>query len=1003
MTSIERTAYPRFKRQFTTKELTEIYTPTSSEIAFAYSTTKGENNILNLLVILKSFQRLGYFPSISDIPLKIINHIRSHLKFKSDIVLGYENKKTMYRHRTAIREYLQVKSFNQTALHLAVSAVNESATVMDNPADLMNVAIAELIKNRYELPGFNTLNRLVRRVRNLVNQSLFQLVLSRLNNDYQQRLLDLLDNHPVEYRSLYNNLKQLPKRPTRNHLNDLIVHLIWLDSLGDIKPLLAGITAAKIQHFAAEARVLDASEIKEFNLPKRITLILCLIYSVQVTTRDNLVEMFLKKMRLIHNNAKRELELIKQRYQETVEKLLGVFGNVLQVLVDEEQELTNIDKLNKTEIVDNTDKLGQVNQLLVTEGGAQQLLSECEAINAYKGNNYLPLLWQFYKSHRSTFFRLLNALKFESTTSEQSLIEALNFILKNQSKRGNFLKNTIDLDLEFASPQWQKLLFVEQGNKTKIVRRHLEVCVFSYLMTELRSGDICVIGSENYADHREQLLPWSECLPLIDQYCKDLGFAPDAIGFVEQLKSWLTDTVLKVDAGYPDNRQLVINDLGEPVLKKSPRHNLSPEAKALLVAVEERFPERNLIDILRNVDYWTNFTRHFGPMSGSDPKLERATERYLLTSFTYGCNLGPTQAARHMRGIVTAKEISFVNRRHVSVDKLNAALVDIINRYNVLKLPSIWGDGTTAAADGTKYELYEENLLSEYHIRYGGYGGIAYHHVSDTYVALFSHFISCGTWEAVYIIDGLLKNRSDIQPRTVHADTQGQSTPVFALSHMLGIKLMPRIRNWKDLTFFRPDNDTVYKHIDSLFKDTIDWDKIKNHWQDILQVVLSIQTGKISSAVLLRKLGNYSRKNRLYQAFQELGRVIRTVFMLQYISDMKLRKQITAATNIVEAYNGFSKWFFFGGFGVISNNDPIEQEKIVKYNDLIANAVIFQNVVDLTDVLRDLLKSGCSITREDVAALSPYMTSHIKRFGDYLIDMETVPNLLDDEGLLVLA
>jgi TnpA family transposase len=997
VTSIERTAYPRFKRQFTTKELTDIYTPTKLEIAFAYATTKGESNVLNLLVILKSFQRLGYFPSLTDIPLKIINHIRSHLKFAIDIGLGYENNKTMYRHRTAIREYLQVKSFNQTALHLAISVVNESAQVMDNPADLMNVAIAELIKNRYELPGFNTLNRLVRRVRNLVNQNLFQLVLGRISIDYQQRLLDLLDNQPVEYRSLYNNLKQLPKRPTRNHLNDLIVHLIWLDSLGDIKPLLADMTAAKIQHFAAEARVLDASEIKEFNLPKRITLILCLIYSASIRTRDNLVEMFLKKMQLIHNHAKKELELIKQRYQVTVEKLLGVFSNVLQVLVDEPSD----DKSDKSDEVNQSDKFEQVNRLLAPEGGAEQLLSECEAINAYKGNNYFPLLWRFYKSHRSSFFRLLGALKFASTTSEQGIFEALNFILENQSRRGEFFNHTIDLD--FASPQWQKLLVVEQGNKTKIVRRHLEVCVFSYLMAELRSGDICVKGSENYADHREQLLPWSECLPLIDQYCGDLGFANDAVGFVAQLKSLLTDTALRVDTAYPDNRQLVINDLGEPVLKKYPRHDLSPSAKALLDAVEERFPERNLIDILRNVDYWTNFTRHFGPMSGSDPKLERATERYLLTSFTYGCNLGPTQAARHMRGIVTSKEILFVNRRHVSVDKLNAALVDIINRYNVLKLPGIWGDGTTAAADGTKYELYEENLLSEYHIRYGGYGGIAYHHVSDTYVALFSHFISCGTWEAVYIIEGLLKNLSDIQPHTIHADTQGQSTPVFALSYMLGIKLMPRIRNWQDLNFFRPNNDTVYKHIDSLFKDAIDWVKIENHWQDILQVVLSIQTGKISSAVLLRKLGNYSRKNRLYQAFQELGRVIRTVFLLQYISDMKLRQQITAATNIVEAYNGFSKWFFFGGFGVIANNDPIEQEKIIKYNDLVANAVIFHNVVDLTDVLRDLLKAGHLISREDVAALSPYMTSHIKRFGDYLIDMETVPNLLDDDGILVLT
>ena len=68
-----------------------------------------------------------------------------------------------------------------------------------------------------------------------------------------------------------------------------------------------------------------------------------------------------------------------------------------------------------------------------------------------------------------------------------------------------------------------------------------------------------------------------------------------------------------------------------------------------------------------------------------------------------------------MRGVVTARELSFVNRRHVSVDKLNAALTDIINRYNVLNLPKLWGDGTSAAADGTKYELYEENLLSEYH------------------------------------------------------------------------------------------------------------------------------------------------------------------------------------------------------------------------------------------------------------------------------------------------
>lgn len=346
----------------------------------------------------------------------------------------------------------------------------------------------------------------------------------------------------------------------------------------------------------------------------------------------------------------------------------------------------------------------------------------------------------------------------------------------------------------------------------------------------------------------------------------------------------------------------------------------------------------------------------------------------------YGCNLGPAQTSKHMRSLVTPHMLSFVNRRHVTAQKIDAAIRDILNQYNTLSLPKLWGDGKTAAADGTKFDLYEENLLSEYHIRYGGYGGIAYHHISDTYIALSSHFIPCGVWEAVYIIDGLLKNKSDIQPDTLHADTQGQSTPVFALAYLLRINLMPRIRNWKDLIFFRPSEDTVYEHIDPLFSDTVDWDLLETHWKDLLQVVLSIKEGKILPSTLLRKLSNESKKNRLYQAFRELGRVVRTVFLLKYISDITLREQITASTNKVEAYNGFSKWLFFGGDGVIAENDPEEQEKRIKYNDLVANAVIFQNVIDITLILRDLIKEGQTLFRNDAEALSPYLTKHVKLY-----------------------
>jgi len=99
----------------------------------------------------------------------------------------------------------------------------------------------------------------------------------------------------------------------------------------------------------------------------------------------------------------------------------------------------------------------------------------------------------------------------------------------------------------------------------------------------------------------------------------------------------------------------------------------------------------------------------------------------------------------------------------------------VINGYNRLVLPKSWGSGKHASADGTKWDLYERNLLSEYHIRYGGFGGIGYYHLSDLYIALFNHFIPCGAYEGVYILDPFYQNQSDIQPDTVHADTHGHT------------------------------------------------------------------------------------------------------------------------------------------------------------------------------------------------------------------------------------
>lgn len=116
---------------------------------------------------------------------------------------------------------------------------------------------------------------------------------------------------------------------------------------------------------------------------------------------------------------------------------------------------------------------------------------------------------------------------------------------------------------------------------------------------------------------------------------------------------------------------------------------------------------------------------------------------------------------------------------------------------------------------------------------------------------------------------------------------------------------MPRIRNWKDLHFFRPSPESRYQHIDSLFTANVDWDLIEIMLPDMLRVALSIKAGRITPSAILRRLATYSRKNKLYFVFRELGRVVRTIFLLRFLSDIDLRRTINAATNKSEAFNKF--------------------------------------------------------------------------------------------------
>lgn len=986
MSSIEKTAYPRFpkKRKIKPAELIRNYSLQPDEFNLIKLGAKTGKSRFNFALQLKTFQRLGYFIEIDKIPQEIISHVRQALKYHYRLTPGYRaNNKSLYRHRQKIRDFLNVKHWGYEVvdgvrihygMKLAIKYAYETAHLMNNIPDIINAVIEKLIQESYELSSFYRLSRLVRHTRHQVNNKIFLGALTKIRTANLTEAFDnLLKQNEETKRTPFNQLKNRP-RPTIKKFHKFLEHFDWLLLLGNAMVFLEGIAKVKIEQFAEEANQLSADELKDFSEAKRYTLIAALIYRSQANAKDALARMLCRLISIAHKQSKLKLSAKLGSSKEDTCMVVALFKDILY----DGQSITEHAEFAKI-----------FYQKIEKGGGFNVLTCKCDDVLESHSNEYRIYLTDMIQKRRSLLFKILNALKLNSPTQDDKLIVALQYLLANENRRAEFIQE--DIDLSFASFFWKKQI-MSGGNKTKINRRALESCVFDYISKGLNSGDLYVKDARNYADYRAELLPWSVCQEYLDSFCEEVGIANNGRDMIIHLKKELCDKAQKVDKNYPKTPDFVIDDEGRPVLKKYEPKPKSEHAEKIEHLIRSRLPERNLLDILTNGHHYTGWADEFGLIDGTEAKLDNAIEKYILTNFCYGTGLGPTQTAKHVRFEIEPRTLSRINKKHISLKAITKAITRVVNCLNEFSILRVWGTGQRVGVDGTFEDIHDDNMVSEQHIRYGKKGGIAYRHVADNYIALFSTFIQCGVWEAIHIIDGLLKNASEVQPNIVHSDTQGQSLPVFAFAYLLGIQLMPRIRNWKDLNLYRVDKKTKYTNIDSMFCDAeIDWELLETHWQDLMQVIISVKLGKVSSAFILSKLNSYNNQNKLYKVFQELGKVIRTIFLLDYVSNKELRQIITATTNKIESYHTLEDWIRFGSNCLVASNDPDEMEKAVKHTDLIANCIMLQNVIDITDVCHALIEEGYVITEDDLSHMSPYITEQFKRFGEYVLDLSHLP------------
>lgn len=269
MASIDRTAYPRFKRVVAARELSEAFTPTTDELAWARGRTPKPQHLLTLVVWLKSYQRLGYFPKLDEVPAVSAEHVRVLLDLNADVAVEHDAARTAKWHRGLVRKFLGVVYEPVQARKVADVAIREAVKNKDDPADLINVALEELVRERCELPGYTTLDKMVTAIRTEYNTALFTKVDGRIERPDRAGLTQLLVVDPTSRRSGFDRLKAPAKAASLGKFKLRLAHLRELDALGPTEKWLEGIPATKIAHFAGEARVTDVGDLRDMALFSR--------------------------------------------------------------------------------------------------------------------------------------------------------------------------------------------------------------------------------------------------------------------------------------------------------------------------------------------------------------------------------------------------------------------------------------------------------------------------------------------------------------------------------------------------------------------------------------------------------------------------------------------------------------------------------------------------------------------------------------------------------------
>jgi TnpA family transposase len=471
-----------------------------------------------------------------------------------------------------------------------------------------------------------------------------------------------------------------------------------------------------------------------------------------------------------------------------------------------------------------------------------------------------------------------------------------------------------------------------------------------------------------------------------------LSLPLDVETLISNLQEQMAQGLEKLDKGMPKNQDVtILGKKGQSFIRLSPI-DPAPEPinlKQLKGEINRIWEHTSLLDILKETDLRVDFTHNFTSM-GTREIIDRETlqKRLLLCLYGMETNTGLKRINTGING-ENYQDLLYVRRRYIHKDQLRSAIGDVINAIFSIRLPHIWGEGTTTCASDSKhFGAWDQNLLTQYHLRYGGRGVMIYWHVEKKSTCIYSQLKTCSSSEVAAMIEGVLRHCTNMNVQKNYVDSHGQSEVAFAFTHLLGFQLMPRLKRIKVQKLYRPHvgQSDAYPNLQPILTRPINWDLIRQQYDQMVKFTTALRLGTAETEAILKRFSKNPFKHPTYLALLELGRVIKTIFLCQYLDSKEVRREVNEGLNVVERWNGVNDFIFYGKGGEFASNRLESQELSVLSLHLLQICLVYVNTLMIQSVLEQKHWQQ-KLTEIDKRAISPLIFSHVNPYGTFKLDL----------------